>query len=49
MDSGCGVYVLTYSSACNWSIVCAKNAVFIPRMRLRKRPRSVDLGNLSVF
>ena len=40
MVSGCDVYVC----ADNSSVVCAENAVFVPRMRLRKRPRSVDLG-----
>ena len=30
MDSGCDVYVY----ADNSSVVCAENAVFIPRMRL---------------
>ena len=45
MDSGCDVYVCAdYSSA-----VCAENAVFIPRMRLRSSLRSVDLGDFSVF
>ena len=45
MDSGCDVYVC----ADNSSVVCAENAVFIPRMRLRRSPRSVDLGDFGVF
>ena len=45
MDGGYGVYVCTE----HLSVVCAKNAVFILRMRLRKRPRSVDLGDFGVF
>ena len=44
MDSGCDVYVC----ADNSSVACAENAVFIPRMRLWRRPRSVDLGDFSV-
>ena len=45
MDSGCDVYVC----ADNSSVVCAENAVFIPRIRLRRCPRSVDLGDSGVF
>ena len=45
MDSGCDVYVL----ADNSSVVCAKNGVFISRMRLRRSPRRVDLGDFGVF
>ena len=44
MVSGCDVYVC----ADNSSVVCAQNAVFIPRMRLRRGPRSVDLGDSGV-
>jgi len=45
MDSGCDVYVY----ADNSSVVCAENAVFIPRMRLWRGPRSVDLRDSGVF
>ena len=45
MDSGCDVYVC----ADNSSVVGAGNAVVIPRMRLRRGPRSVDLGDFGVF
>ena len=45
MVSGCDVYVC----ADNSSVVCAENAVLIPRMRLRRGPRSVDLGDFGVF
>ena len=45
MVSGCDVYVC----ADNSSVVSAENAVFIPRMRLRSSPRSVDLGDFGVF
>ena len=45
MISGCDVYVC----ANNPSVVCAENAVFIPKMRLRSSPRSVDLGDFGVF
>ena len=38
MGGGCGVYVCADSS----SVVCAENVGFIPRIRLRKHPRSVD-------
>ena len=45
MDSGCDVYVC----ADNSSVVCAGNVVFIPRMRLRRGPQSVDLDDSGVF
>ena len=45
MVSGCDAYVC----ADNSSVVCAEDAVLIPRMRLRSSPRSVDLGDFVVF
>ena len=40
MVSRCDVYIY----ADNLSVVYAENDNFIPRMRLRRSPRSVDLG-----
>ena len=45
MDSMCDIYTCADDS----SVLSAENAVFILRMRLRRCPRSVDLGDFGVF